>query len=450
MQIRRIAMSAALAALITISMTVLSRPLNHLQLTNSCKPNQNCKAVTVKTPSKTLTPLPTPGHPGVGGGGSSVVCSKGGLSINTQLNNNTLTINYSGISVGASESQVLATWNAYKNCVTTSPTKADIICTTIHDAHHNLAICRISLRIIPIEWGTPGGGGGGPPGTLVSGAIAQCTADLSNPVVYVPKPSIASMQFYPQRNWLLNLPVEYKYTDGSTPQPSLQGQLSAYCPVSIPSSSYRVSGSHPIVKGYKYLYTSITSGAYGSVTLNAGGLSVDGVHKGKAQVAMALYANPNQLVASSPACPHSSTLIPPSQLPSNQGNLAAYASLYQSRQICTVTPTSQNFQSVAFNKQAIMFELNQTWTFDVSYSITGSVSTNYYGSQVAYYSGKNGETTRLISSYNTPSTTPYGPQSYFKSMNVQANEYKSGPIAVNYVVGRECSVVGTTVTCPTF
>jgi hypothetical protein len=255
------------------------------------------------------------------------------------------------------------------------------------------------------------------------------------------------MQFYPQHNWLLNLPVEYKYTDGSTPQPSLQGKLTAYCPVSIPWTSYNVgSTSHPTVKKHKYLYTSMGYGAYGSANLSAGGLAVNSVHKGSAQVAMVLADNPSQTVASSPACPHSTTLIPPNQLPNYQGSLLSYANLYQNRHICTVTPTSANFQSVAINKQAIMFELNQTWTFYTSYSISGYVYTDYYGSEVAHYSGG---VTRTISQYNTPQTTPYNGGTYYTSVNVQSNEYKSGPIAVNYVAGRECSLVNGTITCPT-
>ena len=437
MRIWRIMITTALA--VVIAMFAIGRSSTqvrlHLTATNL--------GVSVQTTGSNSNTPPSRGS--APGGGSGYICPKNGAPISTQVNSQGyLTISYTGSSNNA---QAIQDYQRYASCVTSAQQQSYRQCIA-NTAFHQIrgASCTTKLTIVPVKWTIPGGGSGVGGSTSVQGAIDTCTAQLSNPVVYVPHPSIASMQFYPQQNWLLNLPVEYKYTDGATPRPSLQGQLNAYCPVSIGPSVYDGSTSHPNIKGHKYLYTSISSGANGSANLSVGGLAVNSVHKGSAQVAMALADNPSQIVESSLACPHSTTLIPPSQLPNYQGRLSSYAVFYQQRKICTVIPTSANFQSVAINKQAIMFELNQEWTFNTSYSIYGSVYTDYYGSEVAHYSGG---ISRTISYYNSPSTQPYNGGTYSQSINVESNEYKSGPIAVNYIAGRECSVVNGTITCPT-
>ena len=438
MRIWRIMITTALAVVIAMFAIGRSSAQVSLQLTAT-----NLEVSVQTTGSNSNTP---PSHGSAPGGGSGYICPKDGAPISTHVNSQGyLTISYSGSS---SDTQAILAYQRYASCVTTAQQQQSRHC--ISSSPFNQirgASCTTKLTTVPVKWTIPGRGSGVGGSTSVQGAINQCTVQLDNPVVYVPKPSIASMQFYPQHNWLLNLPVEYKYTDGSTPQPSLQGKLTANCPVSIPWTSSDVGSTpHPNIKGHKYLYTSISSGANGSANLSVGGLAVNSVHKGSAQVAMVLADNPSQVVESSLACPHSTILISPSQLPNYQGKLSSYAVFYQKRKICTVIPTSANFQSVAINKQAIMFELNQEWTFSTSYSIHGYVYTDYYGSEVAHYSGR---VTRTISQYNTPQTIPYNGGTYSQSINVESNEYKSGPIAVNYIAGRECSVVNGTITCPT-
>lgn len=394
------------------------------------------------------TSLPTqqvqqPGSTGPTHGGSSYVCSQrglgSGLSVSVGSNGN-LHISFSGRTVGVGPQAILSAWSAYSRCVTTSPTLSQVICSTIHDARHNLQTCYVDLKIKPVAWqhtspSTP------PTTTTIAGATASCLAQLQQPTITVAHPSIASMSYYPAHTWLLNLPVEYAFKNAPAPAPQLTGQTSASCSATPLSRSYTI----PHQPGQKRSYTVVTNDATGSVRLQISNFATTSVTPGPASVTMALADNPTQTLASEPSCPAHSTLVAPAQLPNYQGNLPEYASYFKAHQICTITPSGLGWEQAAVGHQPIIFNLGQEWIFHTSYRVTGTITTDYSGSTVAYYpSGA----VRTISTYNQPSTTPYSGAQHNVTLPVLASEYHSPPIAVDFVTGVECSFIRGTVTCP--
>ncbi len=392
-----------------------------------------------------------PGSPGGGHGGNGYVCSQSGLpgGASATLSGGELTLSYAGHSVGSSMASLLSAWNSYKDCVTTaSDAPPQISCSLLHDASHAGDACSFTLKAEPVKWGSQQSGSpGGVYGGGIPSMISSCAASLQNPTITVSTPSIASMSYYPTKTWLMNLPVEYTYTEGAIPTPHLSGQLSNNCSTTLNQQPILLN-EPGLTAAHQYAYE--YQSAYGSASLSVTGLTAGTPSPGPAYVNMVLADNPSQLVASLPACSAPHQLIPPSSLPRDTGELAAYSTLYAEHGICTVTPSAQShesFQSVAINKQPIIFELSQDWTVNATYYITGSTTTTYSG-YTAVYSDKTGRLVRIANSYTDSYPQPYQSGPITGTANVQSTEFKSKPIRVDYVTGNECSLVGQTVTCP--
>ncbi len=423
-------------------------------------------SLTVYPPSTTVTTTvslqgasaDTPGQSGTPSsyhGGNHTVCAQTGLSggVSARLAGGNLTISYTGHSTGGGVSAILHDWNVYKNCVTTVANQTpNIHCFNIHDVHaSSVTSCSFTLAAKPIPWGNHTNGSPNTTGTnyAVPQMVSSCAASLQNPNISISRPRIASMTYYPTSQWLMNLPVEYTYTDAPAPQPTLTGSTSTQCNTGT-LSQQPISLNEPgLAKAHQYAYA--YSYADGSAKLSVTGFRVTGVSRGPAYVEMVLANNHNQLVASLPACQHPQPLLSPGSLPPHStGDLTAYSSLYQSKGICYVTPStavSPSFQSVAINKQQIVFELSQDWTFSVSYQITGTITQSYWG-YTTVYNSKTGQLVRTANSYNNSVSTPYSSGTITGSASVQSVGYYSPPITLNYVTGRECSLVNNVLTCP--
>ena len=426
-------LNGAVAAVISAGVIMVTVPTPQFQLAGSAS---------VKTQLSTSPPPPPPGTPASTHHGSSVVCSQHGLGsgLSVSVSGGSLHISYHGTAAGSGKAAILAAWNAYKSCVTTSPTVASIQCSSIHDAGHFATSCSVNLGIKPTKWttstpATP------PGGVSILSAQSQCLAELHNPSVAVAHPQIASMSYYPAHTWLLNLPVEYSFKTSPAPAPKLIGQTSASCSTTPLYHSYKIAHQG----GQKRIYAIVSQSATGSVHLQINGLTVTSVTPGPASVSMALASSPTQTIATEQVCPVHSALVAPAQLPNFQGNLTAYTAYFAAHQICTITPSGVAFENAAVSKQPVIFNLRQEWIFHASYRITGSITTDYAGTTTAYYASG---ATRVVSTYSTPSTTPYSGPTHNTTLVAQATEFHSPPIAVEYVVGVECSVVRGTVSCP--
>jgi len=252
------------------------------------------------------------------------------------------------------------------------------------------------------------------------------------------------MQYLPKQTWLMNLPVEYTYTNGAVPTPQLSGQTNASCATKFLRSQIQLSepgltAAHQTATFHQY--------SYATVNLQISNFQPAGGHLDGTYVSMVLADNPGQIVANLRACDDPRSLIAP---PNEQGDLAAYADFYNNRGICTVTPSTavaSSFESVAINKQPIIFELNQEWTFTATYDITGSITktSGYY----TIVKNSSGDYVRTANQYSNTTTTPYiGSGTQSGSVSVQSIEYRSNPIILDYVTGRECSLYSGSISCP--
>jgi hypothetical protein len=366
-------------------------------------PPNDTGTVTISTSGQTTSTPASTGRTGghsSGGGGGGYVCSKNGLPISTSVNSSGyLTISYTG-STGGITAQTIQKYQQYADCVTSAKQQMS---TTCH--MHMVNGCIESLNITPIKWSGGSVGSNGSPGTLVNipAVIKTCKASFS-PQVQSSKVSITGLQVFPQTKWLLNLPVEYAYSSSATPTVSFQGATGKSCNVAIGKA---ISGS---------------------VNLSASGLSYH-VSSGPAKVSMTVFGQPGNVIATSQACDyHNNTLIPPSQLPNYQGNLAAYQTYFQGHRICTVTPSGTSFQSVAVHKTPIQFDLTRNWEVSYSYNESSSVSITQ--------SGK-------TSSAGGSSTSVSG------TVPITATYRSPTPIYVSYIVGQECSFTSSSgIVCP--
>jgi len=373
--------------------------------------SNNTGTVTVSTPGTTITTPAQAGtgsNSGGGGGGGGYVCSKNGLPISTNINSSGyLTISYGG-SLESMTTQKLSAYQQYVSCVTSAKEQTSITCQAdaiIRGAASMLSGCTVKLNIVPVKWVGGSGGSPGSPGTIVNiSAVVQSCKESFSPQVQSSQVSITGLQVFPQTKWLLNLPVEYAYSNSATPTVSFKGSTSKGCNVAIGKA---ISGS---------------------VNLSASGLSYN-VSSGPANVSMTVFGQPNDVIATSQACDyHNNTLIPPSQLPNYQGNLAAYQAYFQGHHICTITPSGTSFQSVAINKTPIQFDLTRRWEVSYSYNESSSVSITQ--------SGK-------TSSAGGSSTSVSG------TIPVTATYRSPNPIYVSYIVGQECSFTSSSgVVCP--
>jgi len=405
------------------------------------------------TVTSTLNPLSSQnpsGPPGAGVGSNNdyTVCHPTGLGqgVSANFSNGDLTIHYTGNAVGGGTSAVLSAWNQYRSCMTTAPsTNPHVVCHELRSMNGLVEACSMSFATKTVQWGssTPGAPGTSGQQHGVSGATSKCVAELSNPTVTVNRPSVASMQYLPKQTWLMNLPVEYTYTNGAVPTPQLSGQTNASCATKFLRSQIQLSepgltAAHQTATFHQY--------SYATVNLQISNFQPAGGHLDGTYVSMVLADNPGQIVANLRACDNPPSLITP---PNEQGDLAAYADFYNNRGICTVTPSTSvasSFESVAINKQPIIFELNQEWTFTATYDITGSITrtSGYY----TIVKNSSGDYVRTANQYSATYTKPYIGGTQSGSVTVQSIEYKSKPIILDYVTGRECSLYSGSISCP--
>ncbi len=377
--------------------------------TTSTSPNSG--SVTVSTTGQTTTNPASPGSSSGGGSGSSgggggYVCNKNGLPISTSVNSKGyLTIQYTGSAIGLTP-QDISGYQQYASCVTSAQQKSQVQCSvisTMAGAAAYLKSCQVKLNIVPVKWTGAPGSSPGNPGTLVNvAAITQSCEASFNPGVQASKVSITSVNVLPSAKWLLNLPVEYAYSNTATPTVSFSGSTGTSCHVAI---GKKISGT---------------------VSVGASGLTYN-VTPGPATVQMVLYGS-NTPVGPSQSCNyHNNALIPPSQITNYHGNLPAYQTFFQGHRVCTFTPSGTSFQSVAMQKQPIQFYIKRTWTVNYSYTESSSVSVT-----------QSGKTQNVGGSSTTVSN----------SIPVTATFRSPGPIRVMYIVGQECSFVSGTVSCP--
>ena len=368
--------------------------------------SSNSGSLTVSTTGQTTTTTSVPGSTTpAGSGGNNYVCSQHGLGSGLSVNTSGgyLHISYSGWSKNTADTAILAAWSAYKNCVTTAPSISNVICSPFSSGTVITYVCSVSLKIKPVKWTGAPGSSPGNPGTLVNvAAITQSCEASFNPGVQASKVSITSVNVLPSAKWLLNLPVEYAYSNTAAPTVSFQGSTGTSCHVAI---GKKISGT---------------------VSVGASGLTYN-VTPGPATVQMVLYGS-NTPVGPSQSCNyHNNALVPPSQITNYQGNLPAYQTFFQGHRVCTFTPSGTSFQSVAMQKQPIQFYIKRSWTVNYSYTESSSVSVT-----------QSGKTQNVGSSSATVSN----------SIPVTATFRSPDPIRVMYIVGQECSFVNGTVSCP--
>ena len=369
--------------------------------------SNNSGSLSVSTTGQTTSTSSVPGSTTpAGGGGNNYVCSKNGLPISTSVNSKGyLTIQYAGSAIGLTP-QDISGYQQYASCVTSAQQKIAVNCSvvsTMAGAAAYLKSCHVKLNIIPVKWTGAPGSSPANPGTLVNiPAITQSCEASFNPGVQASKVKITGVNVLPSAKWLLNLPVEYAYSDSARPTVSFSGSTGTSCHVAI---GKKISGA---------------------VSVGASGLTYN-VTPGQTTVQMVLYGS-NTPVGPSQSCNyHNNALVPPSQIPDYQGNLPAYQSFFQGRRICTFTPSGTSFQSVAFNKTPIQFYITRSWTVNYSYTESSSVSVT-----------QSGKTQNVGGSSTTVSN----------SIPVTATFRSPGPIRVMYIVGQECSFVSGTVSCP--
>lgn len=383
-----------------------------MQLASGTKPKATCSASTTSSGSATgssvtvgvsgytcKTPA-TPSSTSPGAGGSTAVCRTWVPGASTSVVKGTLTVNYSGGVPPNEVSRVLAALAAYASCNTTAPQHHQVQCMAAVAGPSN---CSVIFTTKASGWGSVPSSSPGNPATLINIASVtrSCEAHF-NPGVQASKVSITGVNVLPSVKWLLNLPVEYAYSNTAAPTVSFQGSTGTSCHVAI---GKKISGT---------------------VSVGASGLTYN-VTPGPATVQMVLYGS-NTPVGPSQSCNyHNNALVPPSQITNYQGNLPAYQTFFQGHRICTFTPSGTSFQSVAMQKQPIQFYITKSWIIHYSYNESSAVSVTQAGK------------TQALNNSSTPRSGVTSVTASYRSPN---------PIQVMYIVGQECSFIRGTVTCP--
>jgi len=375
-----------------------------------------------------------------GGGGSSVVCHKNGLSANATLSGNMLNINYTGSTIGSSVAKVLAEWSAYKNCVTTSPTKAAISCFALHVVYQPpISICKISLSIIPVKWGNPGSPGSSGYPTWLS----SCAARIGNPTITIPeKLTAATVTYAPVKRWLINLPVEYTYTNPQAPQTvptQISGESSVPCNGPTFTSTQLPNKSNGYKYRYRYLSTSVqlnnvvTSARFASRSGVFGNIYPDSQYAGRAGFNSGFSL---QTVS----CAKPNPLVPVASIP-DYPSLAQYTALFNRSGVCNFVPDSakvldwvaaiHTIVPTSNTASTVQFVLGQNYFYNVTVHTVGTVSSSCLTQ--SQYQPPNRKKWKRINSNNCGFSYPVSFPSSTQQIEASAAIAKSIPVPIDFI-----------------
>jgi hypothetical protein len=379
------------------------------------------------TQSVTITlPGSSGSSSGSSSGGSGAVCSRSGLGgVNVYVTGGKLHMVYSTTTGLGGISAIESAWNSLKNCITTSASTATILCepnVLAAAAGGGLpTVCFVQFKVNPVKWGHTSQGSG----NTVAAQVATCAANL-HPYVYVTAPaSQISFSAYPSGTWLLNLPVEYYYSNTAPPSLGL-GNTSAQCGISISNGTTTGTGTATVTAS-NFQYQSPKPVLITKVSLMDSGQTIAVL-----------------------SCPHPKPLISPSKITNYYGQLNRYAAFFANQGICTVTPTGSIYQTIAINHGAVYFKIKRQWAYQVSYQLTGSAHVTYTTTHTITHKKKGHKPTTTTTTTVTYSNSSSNLGTVSKSfVDGSQPSFTSQSFAMKYITGVQCSLVNGTVTCPT-
>jgi hypothetical protein len=366
-------------------------------------------------------------------GGSGFVCSKGGLggAVTTTVSHGKMQISYSGVIIG-NPSQVRAELTSYKDCVTTAPAKMYVSCHRM-SAHAKAETCVVRFSTTPVKWGSTPGINSTP------GWISACEANLPNPVITIPEKLAAStISYAPTRRWLLNLPVEWTYTNPVAPS-QVQTQVTSASSSTCYGPTY--SGTYHPKKGEtitKFLSLSVTINNHVSSTRYIGRSGVAGnIYPDSSYAGQAGYGPTQSL--QTVYCDKPRPLVDPNTLPTYTV-LSQYTTLFNSAGVCNFDPGTQRLLGwvAAIHRVApasvatasdVQFVLSQQYRYAVSYNATGTEHSNCY-TDTTYPSGRVVDASCSTSgNFTFPTHT--------ETLTANAVIARSAPVPMDYAYAKE-------------
>jgi hypothetical protein len=220
---------------------------------------------------------------------------------------------------------------------------------------------------------------------------------LPNPQITIStKLAASTISFAPTKRWLLNLPVEYTYSNPPAPSSvptKITGSASNTCNGPTYSGTYHPAKGETVTK-YLSLSVTITNHVSSTHYLSRSGVAGN-VYPDSQYASQAGFGATQSL--QTVYCNKPNPLVNPNTLPTYT-TLSQYSQLFNSKGVCNFDPNTQRILNwvAAIHRVApasvpsasdVRFELSQTYKYNVDYSATGTETSNCY-TNTTYPSGR--------------------------------------------------------------